>query len=52
MGRNLRNRMRQHLSTLQSDNGEALFELLRAEIARRRIHANVKLSGFVAGHGY
>ncbi len=51
MDASLRNRIRHRLSSLQSDNGEALFEQVCAEIARRRIHANIKKSSFVAGHG-
>ncbi|HEY9419977.1 MAG TPA: tetratricopeptide repeat protein, partial [Thermoanaerobaculia bacterium] len=51
MDTSLRNRVRERLSRLQSDNGETLFEQVCAEIARRRIHANIKMSSFVAGHG-
>ncbi len=51
MDASLRNLIRYRLSKLQSDNGEALFKQVCAEIARRRIHANIKMSSFVAGHG-
>jgi tetratricopeptide (TPR) repeat protein len=51
MDTDLRNRIRHRLAALQSDNGEELFEKLCAEIARRRIDANIKPSAFVAGHG-
>jgi tetratricopeptide (TPR) repeat protein len=51
MDTNLRNLIRDRLSRLQADNGETLFEQVCAEIARRRIHANIKMSSFVAGHG-
>ncbi len=51
MDPSLRHRIRYRLSTLQSDNGETLFEQVCAELARRRIHVNIKMSSFVAGHG-
>jgi tetratricopeptide (TPR) repeat protein len=51
MNMSFRNLVRQRLRSLQSDNGETLFEQVCAEIARRRIHRNVKMSSFVAGHG-
>ncbi len=47
----LRNRIRDRLSSLQSENGETLFEQVCAEIARRRFHLNINSSSFVAGHG-
>ncbi|MDP2833067.1 MAG: tetratricopeptide repeat protein [Pseudomonadota bacterium] len=47
----LRNSIRERLGRLQSDNDEALFEEVCAELARIRIHANIRRSAFVAGHG-
>ncbi len=47
----LRNRIRERLGHLQSENGEALFEKVCAELARKRIHANIRMNAFVAGHG-
>lgn len=46
----LQHHIRYRLSTLQSVNGETLFEQVCAEIARRRIHASIKMSSFVVGH--
>ncbi len=51
MDTNLRILIRHRLSSLKADNRETLFEQVCAEIARRRIHANIKMSSFVAGHG-
>lgn len=51
MDRSLRHRIRSRLSGLQSENGETLFEQLCGEVARRRIHANIQMASFVAGHG-
>ncbi len=51
MHRPLRQQIRFRLNALQSDNEETLFEQVCAAVARVRIHRNIKMSGFVAGHG-
>jgi len=51
MDRVLRHSIRGRLGRLQAENGEALFEKVCAELARIRIHANIKPSVLVAGHG-
>ncbi len=51
MDQALRHRIRYRLSQLQPDSEERLFEQVSAKIAQVRIHANIQISGGIAGHG-
>jgi len=46
-----RNQIRERLGRLQTENGELLFETLCGELARKRIHANIRMACLTAGHG-